>query len=76
MVVLQCLACFKTSTSKEKRTSTQSTIMYLKTSISKESDVNPIYLSQHMFKNIQVIKESDVNTIYHNIFKNVHLKRK
>jgi hypothetical protein len=42
--------------------------MYLKTSISKESDVNPIYLSQHMFKNIQVIKESDVNTIYHNIF--------
>jgi len=38
---------------KRKGTLTQSKIMYLKTYISKESDVNPIYLSQHMFKNIQ-----------------------
>jgi hypothetical protein len=48
----------------------------LKTFTSKESDVNPIYLLQHMFKNIQLKKKSDVNTIYHNIFKNVHFKRK
>ncbi len=69
---------------KRKKTLIQSTIMHLKTSSSKESDVNPIYQLQHMFKlkkkamltqstieylKMSTSKESDVNPIYHNILK-------
>jgi len=78
MVVLQCLTCFQNIHFKRKGTLTQSMTMYLKTSISKESDVNSIYLSQQMFKNIHLKKESDVNPIYllQHMFKNIQLKKK